>query len=60
MISRNQRHHVDDYPSFIESLIGFITSNKFEEIIVIADNFMQNVLKDIKLKKINLKIKVFD
>ena len=60
VISRNPKYNVDDYPSFIESLTGFLTSNRFEEIIIIADNFMQNVLKDIKLKELNLKIKVFD
>jgi 7-cyano-7-deazaguanine tRNA-ribosyltransferase len=60
MMSRNQKYHVDDYPSFIESLLRFISSNKFEEIIVIADNFMRNVLKDIKIKELNLKIKIFD
>ena len=35
---------IEAYPTFIESLTKFITSNHFEEIIIIADSFMHKIL----------------
>jgi 7-cyano-7-deazaguanine tRNA-ribosyltransferase len=34
----------DDYPTFVDSMTGFV-ANGFEEIIVIADNFMKEAIK---------------
>jgi 7-cyano-7-deazaguanine tRNA-ribosyltransferase len=35
---------IEDYPTLIESLTKFTTANHFEEIIIIADSFMQKIL----------------
>jgi hypothetical protein len=35
---------IEDYPTFIESLTKFTTTNRFEEIIIIADTFMHKIL----------------
>jgi len=42
--SRIERH-ARDYPTFIESLNRFLSNNNFEEIIVVADDFMHQVLE---------------
>jgi 7-cyano-7-deazaguanine tRNA-ribosyltransferase len=51
-------HQAKDYPSFIESLNGFIAKNNFEEIIVLANNFMRDVFAfdPVLNKMINIKI----
>ncbi|MGD1839244.1 MAG: tRNA guanosine(15) transglycosylase TgtA [Nitrososphaeraceae archaeon] len=43
-----------DYPTFIESLKNFMLFNKFKQIIIIADIFMQKVISENKNKKNNI------
>jgi 7-cyano-7-deazaguanine tRNA-ribosyltransferase len=54
------QYHAKDYLTFIESLNRFLTINRFEEIIIVADHFMQEIVKDetnnIVIKKLNPKI----
>lgn len=40
------RHQAQDYPSFIESLNGFLSVNRFEDITIVADHFMHQVVGD--------------
>jgi 7-cyano-7-deazaguanine tRNA-ribosyltransferase len=54
------QYHAKDYLTFIESLNRFLTINRFEEIIIVADHFMRQVVDhedDNKaVKKLNPKI----
>ncbi|HET6799034.1 MAG TPA: hypothetical protein VFH25_00600, partial [Nitrososphaeraceae archaeon] len=58
--------HPKNYPSFIESLDRFIVNNNFEEIIIIADNFMRQIVDDNfynnipTIKKLNPKVYDYD
>jgi 7-cyano-7-deazaguanine tRNA-ribosyltransferase len=36
---------IDDYPSFTESLDAFLANNSFDEVIVVADEFMKQAKK---------------
>jgi 7-cyano-7-deazaguanine tRNA-ribosyltransferase len=53
-------YQAKDYPSFIRSLNGFLkTNNTFEEIIIVADRFMHEVVKNsgnVTIKGLNVKI----
>ena len=59
-------NHPKNYPSFIESLDRFIVNNNFEEIIIVADNFMRQVIDDNfynnipTIKKLNPKVFDYD
>src|SRR5918993_1102792 len=59
-------NHPKNYPSFIESLDRFIVNNNFEEIIIVADNFMRQVVDDNfyndipTIKKLNPKVYDYD
>jgi 7-cyano-7-deazaguanine tRNA-ribosyltransferase len=47
-------HQAQDYPSFIESLNGFLSVNRFEDITIVADHFMHQIVDDegdVKKKK---------
>ena len=37
-------HHAEDFPTFTESLLTFLRSNHFEQIIIVADSFMREVI----------------
>ena len=54
------RYQVKDYSTFIESLNTFLAMNHFEEIIIVADHFMREIIKDetnnFLIKKLNPKI----
>jgi len=61
LISKSMnRYQVKDYSTFIESLNTFLTMNHFEEIIIVADHFMREIVKDetnnFLIKKLNPKI----
>jgi 7-cyano-7-deazaguanine tRNA-ribosyltransferase len=48
-----------DYPTFIESLNNFLAKNSFENIIIIADDFMQSAISNSRHKDMsNLDIQV--
>lgn len=48
-----------DYPTFIESLDNFLATNSFENIIIIADEFMQSAISNSRYKDMsNLDIQV--
>jgi 7-cyano-7-deazaguanine tRNA-ribosyltransferase len=62
-------HHLDlatenaqnafDYPTFIDSLDKFLADNIFENILIIADDFMESVISNSHYKGIdNLEIQV--
>jgi 7-cyano-7-deazaguanine tRNA-ribosyltransferase len=45
-----------DYPTFVTSLEKFLSSNFFDDVIIVADDFMQGIIQDVKIKSKNLKI----
>ena len=45
-----------DYPTFVTSLEKFLSSNFFDDVIIVADDFMQGIIRDVKIKSENLKI----
>ncbi len=45
-----------DYPTFVSSLQEFLSCNFFDEIIIVADNFMQGIIQDIQITSKNLKV----
>lgn len=45
-----------DYPTFVNSLENFLSHNFFDDVIVVADNFMQGIIQDINIFSKNLKI----
>jgi 7-cyano-7-deazaguanine tRNA-ribosyltransferase len=45
-----------DYPTFVTSLEKFLSSNFFDDVIIVADDFMQGIIRDVKIKSKNLKI----
>ena len=61
LISKSiDQYQAQDYSTFIETLNTFLTMNHFEEIIIVADRFMQEIVKDetnnFLIKKLNPKI----
>jgi hypothetical protein len=42
-------HKLHDYPGFVESLHSFVANNRFDEIIVPADGFIQDAVEAAKL-----------
>ena len=55
---RNVKNAID-YPTFTESLSTFLATNSFENIIIIADEFMKNVISNSSYEnKYNLDIRV--
>jgi 7-cyano-7-deazaguanine tRNA-ribosyltransferase len=51
VVARSQ-HRLEDYPSFVESLVRFVARNSFEEIIVpVHDEFIENAIKAADLDK---------
>jgi 7-cyano-7-deazaguanine tRNA-ribosyltransferase len=53
-------YHANDFLCFVESLTHFLTNNKFEEIVIVADQFMKSILKNNKSVLKGLGAKVFD
>ena len=53
-------YHANDFLCFVESLTHFLTNNKFEEIVILADQFMKSILKSNKSVLKGLDVKVFD
>ncbi|HET7147406.1 MAG TPA: tRNA guanosine(15) transglycosylase TgtA [Candidatus Nitrosopolaris sp.] len=50
-------HQAKDYPTFIESLDGFLASNTFGEITIVADDFMHDLIYNNSYKdKLNAKV----
>jgi 7-cyano-7-deazaguanine tRNA-ribosyltransferase len=51
-------YQANNYTSFVDSLREFLTKNEFEEIIILADQFMKNIINNNKsiLKKFNAKV----
>ena len=49
MIARSARD-TRDYPTFVESLKSFITSNGFAEVVIVADAFMKQAAEEAMLK----------
>jgi 7-cyano-7-deazaguanine tRNA-ribosyltransferase len=45
-----------DYPTFVTSLEKFLSCNFFDDVIIVADDFMQWIIQDVKIKSKNLKI----
>ena len=45
-----------DYPTFVTSLEKFLSSNFFDDVIIVADDFMQGIIQDVQIKSKNLKI----
>ena len=53
-------YHANDFLCFVESLTHFLTNNKFEEIVIVADQFMKSILRNNKSVLKGLVAKVFD
>ncbi|MDQ4012815.1 MAG: tRNA guanosine(15) transglycosylase TgtA, partial [Thermoproteota archaeon] len=53
-------YHANDFLCFVKSLKNFLTNNKFEEIVIVADPFMKSILKYNKSLLKGLDAKVFD
>ena len=51
---------VEDYPTFKISLEKFLSTNNFNEVIVVADEFIKQILKDPNIKALCTKILDFD
>jgi len=49
-------HNSKDYPTFVSSLEKFLSCNFFDDVIIVADDFMQGIIQDIQIKSKNLKI----
>src|ERR671911_700927 len=51
-------YQANNYNTFVESLKEFLTKNEFEEIVILADQFMKNIITNNKsvLKKFNTKV----
>jgi 7-cyano-7-deazaguanine tRNA-ribosyltransferase len=51
-------YQTSDYPSFVDSFKEFLKKNEFDEVIVIADEFIKNLITDDRsiLEKINAKV----
>jgi 7-cyano-7-deazaguanine tRNA-ribosyltransferase len=51
-------YRANNYNTFVESLKEFLTKNEFEEIVILADQFMKNIITNNKsvLKKFNTKV----
>ena len=51
-------YQTNDYPSFVESFKEFLTNNKFDEVIIIADQFIKNMITNdgSVLGKINARV----
>src|SRR5918994_390787 len=51
-------YQANNYNTFVESLREFLTTNEFEEIVILADQFMKNIITNNKsvLKKFNTKV----
>jgi 7-cyano-7-deazaguanine tRNA-ribosyltransferase len=45
-----------DYPTFVSSLEKFLSSNIFDDVIIVADDFMQGVVRDMQIISKKLKI----
>lgn len=45
-----------DYPTFVSSLQEFLSCNFFDEILIVADDFMQGIIQDIQITSKNLKV----
>jgi len=45
-----------DYPTFVTSLEKFLSCNFFDDVIIVADDFMQGIIQDVQIKSKNLKI----
>ena len=52
-------HQAKDYPSFLESLNNFLAHNTFENITIIANDFMHDLLYNNK-HKYKLNARIFD
>ena len=51
-------YQTSDYPTFVESFKGFLRNNEFDEVIIIADQFIKNMIANDGsiLGKINAKV----
>jgi 7-cyano-7-deazaguanine tRNA-ribosyltransferase len=49
-VTARAERDVSDYPAFVELLQGFVKSNGFGEVIVVADQFMKQAAAEAKLK----------
>jgi 2-C-methyl-D-erythritol 4-phosphate cytidylyltransferase len=45
-----------DYPTFVSSLEKFLSCNFFDEVIIVADDFMQGVVRDMQIISKKLEI----
>ena len=44
------RYNADDFPSFKESLARFVNDNRFDDIIILADDFIEQVVKELRIR----------
>jgi 7-cyano-7-deazaguanine tRNA-ribosyltransferase len=51
---------VEDYPTFKNSLEKFLSRNSFKEVIIVADEFIKEIIKDPNLKALCTKIVDFN
>jgi 7-cyano-7-deazaguanine tRNA-ribosyltransferase len=49
-------HSSEDYPTFVSSFEKFLSYNYFDDVIIIADEFMQGIVHETNIERRNLKI----
>jgi hypothetical protein len=49
-----------DYQSFVDSFKDFLSNNKFDEIIIVADQFFRNIIINDRSVLDKIDVKVFD
>lgn len=46
----------NEYPTFVNSLEKFLSNNSFDDVIIVVDEFLDSILRDLKLES---KIKTY-
>ena len=45
----SSNHKPDDYPTFKEAFLNFLKNNEFDDVIIVADEFMNTVIKELQI-----------
>ena len=58
LAAKSATYQANDYPSFVDSFKEFLKGNEFDEVIVVADEFIKNIITNDRsvLEKVNAKV----
>jgi 7-cyano-7-deazaguanine tRNA-ribosyltransferase len=58
LAAKSATYQANDYPSFVDSFKEFLKGNEFDEVIVVADQFIKNIITNDRsvLEKVNAKV----